>query len=236
MKKYAEFLNENVMPANLGIDGIRYGNPTMELHEVAEKDSNPKKWFIETGLADKIINEAPLNSSETTKKDVEVLMNKMSDVTPDDMIFARFVEGELPQAFIDFLMSKGIEETMEEYFMVDTQTEPLVFYLKHLINRPRPYQLAYAMGIPLYPLIHTDACSAAYPSGHALTGFVMSEYYARKYPEIAGEIRAFGQKVADSREKMGIHYPSDTEVSRMISNVIWENNLLVTNNQISSTK
>lgn len=233
MKRYAEFLNEQEVRSVAALDYIRYGNPTQELRDVAENTSNPKRWFIETGLADKIIAEAPLNGSETTKKDLEVLLDKMSKVTPEDMTFARFVEGELPQAFIDFLAAKGIEETMGEYFSIDSQTEPLVFYLKHIINRPRPYQMAYALGLPLYPLIHTDACSAAYPSGHALTGFVMSEYYARKYPEIAGEIRAFGQKVADSREKMGIHYPSDTEVSRMISNVIWENNLLVTNNPIS---
>jgi hypothetical protein len=61
----------------------------------------------------------------------------------------------------------------------------------------------------------------------------MSEYYARKYPEIGKEIREFGNKVADSREKMGIHFPSDTEVSRMISNVIWENQLLHMNINIT---
>ena len=119
---------------------------------------------------------------------------------------------------------------MEEYFMVDTQTEPLVFHLKHIINRARPYQLAYEYDLPLYPLIHTDANSASYPSGHALTAFVMSEYYSRKYPELRKDLLEFGNKIADSREKMDIHYPSDTEVSRMISKVIWENNLLKINN------
>ena len=236
MKKYEEFLNEQAVPVNVGIDGIRYGNPTQELREIEKKESFVRDWFIEQGLFDEIVKNAPLNSSATTKKDLEVLMDKMSKVTPEDLAFARFVDSNLPQAFIDFLTAKGFEETMGEYFSIDSQTEPLVFHLKDVINRPRPYQMAYALGLPLCPLIHTDANSAAYPSGHALTAFVMSEYYARKHPAIAGEIRAFGQKVADSREKMGIHYPSDTEVSRMISNVIWENNLLGTNNQISQEK
>lgn len=229
MKNYSEFLNENVVPMR-DIDGIRYGNPPKDILEIQETESQLKNWFVESGLFDQIVNGAPTNSSETTKKDLEVLMDKMSKVTPEELIFARFIENDMPQAFIDFLTAKGIEETMEEYFSIDGQTEPLLFQLKHIINRPRPHQLAYEYGIPLYPLVHTDAGTAAYPGGHALTGFVMSEYYARKYPEIAGEIRAFGQKIADSREKVGLHYPSDTESSRMISNVIWKNNLLSINN------
>jgi acid phosphatase (class A) len=232
MKKYAEFLNEQEV-VNFAIDGIRYGHPTRELHDIENKESAVRNWFVENGVFDQIVKESPLNSSETTKKDLEVLLDKTSKVTPEDLAFARFVDPNLPQAFIDFLESKGYAETMGEYFSIDTQVEPLCFHLKDVINRPRPYQLAYAYGIPLYPVIHTDANSAAYPSGHALTAFVMSEYYARKYPEIGKEIREFGNKVADSREKMGIHFPSDTEVSRMISNVIWENQLLHMNINIT---
>ena len=230
MKKYSEFLNENRVLLKDEIDGIRYGNPTKELVEIENTPSSIKDWFIQAGLVDEIVKNAPLNSSETTKKDLEVILDKMTKVSPEDMTFSRYVEKELPQAFIDFLSANGIEETMDEYFMIDTQSEPLVFYLKNLINRARPNQLAYAMNIPLYPLIHTDACSASYPGGHALTGFVMSEYFARKYPNLRKELIEFGNKIADSREKMGIHYPSDTEVSRMISKVIWENNLLKINN------
>lgn len=230
MKKFQEFLNESTFITKERLDSVRYGNPTKELYEIANTPSSVKDWFLQSGKADEIIKGTPLNSSETTKKDLEVLLDKMSKVSPDDMTFARFVDKNLPQVFIDFLAAKGHEETMEEYFMVDTQTEPLVFHLKHIINRARPYQLGYEYDLPLYPLIHTDANSASYPSGHALTAFVMSEYYSRKYPELRKELLEFGNKIADSREKMGIHYPSDTEVSRMISKVIWENNLLEINN------
>jgi acid phosphatase (class A) len=230
MKKYSEFLNENISIDVEMVNRICYGNPTKELIEIEGKESSVKDWFIQNGLFDEIVKNAPLNSSETTKKDLSVLLDKMQKVTPEDMTFARFVEAELPQSFIDFLAAKGHEETMGEYFSIDTQTEPLVFHLKHVINRPRPYQLACEFGLQLFPLIHTDANSAAYPSGHALTAFVMSEYYARKYPELRKELLEFGNQIADSREKMGIHYPSDTEASRMISKVIWEKNLLEINN------
>jgi hypothetical protein len=54
----------------------------------------------------------------------------------------------------------------------------------------------------------------------------MGEYYARKYPSLSAEVRDLGQRIAESRENVGIHYPSDTEVSRAISDVIWKNNLI----------
>ena len=61
---------------------------------------------------------------------------------------------------------------MDGYFRIDNQTDVILNFLKDVINRPRPYQLAKSYNIPLYPLIRTDAMTAAYPSGHALTAFV----------------------------------------------------------------
>jgi hypothetical protein len=68
--------------------------------------------------------------------------------------------------------------------------------------------------------------SAAYPSGHALAGLVMSKYYSEKYPQAADKLKALGEKIANSREITGIHYPSDTQISREISDIIIKNNLL----------
>jgi membrane-associated phospholipid phosphatase len=68
--------------------------------------------------------------------------------------------------------------------------------------------------------------TASYPSGHALTGFVMSEYYSKKFPKISAELKALGEKIANSREITGIHFPSDTAISRQICTIIYENNLL----------
>jgi membrane-associated phospholipid phosphatase len=68
--------------------------------------------------------------------------------------------------------------------------------------------------------------TAAYPSGHALTAFVMSEHYARKYPAISGKLLDLGARIADSREITGIHFPSDTQISKEICKIIYANNLL----------
>jgi acid phosphatase (class A) len=211
------------------LDEIVYGNAPIEFKEVMGDKNDPiKQWFEKEGLIKKIIEEAPLNSSETTKEDLAILIEKTSKATGDDLNFARYADDQnnLPNLFIDLLKSKGYSETMEEYFIVDVQTDVILNFLKDVINRPRPYQLAKAYNLSLYPLIRTDAMTAAYPSGHALTAFVMSDYYASKYPEISEDLKNLGIKIADSREITGIHYPSDTKISRIIADIIFQNNLI----------
>lgn len=219
----------NTTEKNIDINQIVYGNAPIEFKEIIEnKNDLVKNWFEKEGLIDKIINEAPLNDSKTTKKDLDQLIELTKNATGDDITFSRYADDQnnLPNLFIDLLNSKGYEETMEGYFRIDSQTDVILNFLKEVINRPRPYQLAKAYNIPLYPLIRTDAMTAAYPSGHALTSFVMSEYYARKYPEISSEVRDLGKRIARSREVIGIHYPSDTKISRYICDIMFDNDLI----------
>ena len=219
----------NTSEKNIDINQIVYGNAPIEFKDVIEDSNDPvRKWFEKEGLIDRIVNEAPSNDSETTKNDLDELIELTKNATGDDITFSRYADDQnnLPNLFIDLLNSKGYDETMEDYFRIDNQTDVILNFLKDVINRPRPYQLAKAYNIPLYPLIRTDAMTAAYPSGHALTGFVMSEYYARKYEEIAEDIRDLGKRIARSREVVGIHYPSDTKISRYICDVMFDNDLI----------
>lgn len=219
----------NLTVKNSDINQIVYGNAPIEFKEIIENKKDPIRiWFEQEGLIVKIINEAPTNDSATTKKELNQLIKLTSVATSDDVAFARYVneQNNLPTLFLDLLNSKEYEESREEYFRIDDQTDTILNFLKDSINRPRPYQLAKTYNIPLYPLIRTDAMTAAYPSGHALTGFVMSEYYARKYPKIATQMRDLGEKIARSREVVGIHYPSDTKISRYICDIIFDNDLI----------
>jgi hypothetical protein len=232
MKRYKDFLNEaqlGVLDEAIDINRVNYGNSPIEYVELMQKSNDPiKNWFIKKGLVEKIKSEAPKNDSKITKNDLDVLMEKTKKATAEEIMFARHIDDEsnLAQSFIDLLKENGHEETMGGFFRIDSQTDGLLFFLKDVINRPRPYQLAKYFNYPMYPLIRTDAMTAAYPSGHALTAFVMSEYYSKKYPKISAELKALGEKIANSREITGIHFPSDTAISRQICNIIFENNLL----------
>ena len=212
-----------------GIRGVRYGHAPVEFVRIASRIDDPvKEWFVSSGLFDEICSSAPANDSDVTRRDLQRLLQLTSSATPDDVTFARHVEdvSNLAQAFLDVLDSAGHHEDMGDFFRIESQCECLLYSLKDAINRPRPYQLAAEYGVPLYPLIRTDAMTASYPSGHALAGYMMSEYYARVYPDCKVELRSLGKRIAESRELVGIHYPSDTEVSRMIARVIIDNDLL----------
>jgi hypothetical protein len=211
------------------INQVLYGNPPIEYIELIQRpDDHIKEWFINQGLVDSIKANAPANDSGVTKADLQTLIEKTSKATAEEIQFARYVESvdNLAQSFIDILKENDIEVTMGDFFRIDSQVEGILHFLKNEINRPRPYQLAKYFKLPLFPLIRTDAMSAAYPSGHALTGFVMSEYFANKYSNLASQLRAHGEKIANSRELTGMHYPSDTQISRDICKIIIENNLI----------
>lgn len=230
--KYIDFLNEaqrGVIDNSVDLNSVNYGNAPLEFVELAQKPNDIiKNWFIDQGIIEKIKQEAPSNDSKTTKDDLEKLLILMQDVPGEEITFARYIDNEsnLAQAFIDLLKENGYEETMGGFFSVDSQTDSILFFLKDVINRPRPYQLAKCYNYPLYPLMRTDAMTASYPSGHALTAFVMSEYYSLKFPGIATELKALGKRIAASREITGIHYPSDTAISREICKIIFDNNLI----------
>lgn len=214
---------------NYNINYIVYGNSPVEFKKVIESTTNTiKNWFEKNGIISNIISNAPLNDSEITKNDLEYLVNLTAKASAEEITFARYVDNQnnLPNVFLDLLRSKGYSETVEDYLIIDSQTDVILNYLKDVINRPRPYQLAKALNYNLCPLIRTDAMTAAYPSGHALTGYVMSQYYAIKYPDIAEDLINLGKKIAHSREVTGIHYPSDTQISKIICDIIFENNLI----------
>lgn len=220
---------EGVIDSAININQVNYGNPPAEYIKIMQRpDDHIKNWFAEKEVIEKIKQGAPANDSETTKEDLLVLLKITAETTAEEIQFARHVDdvNHLAQSFIDLLAEEGHVESMGEFFRVDDQTEGILHFLKDLINRPRPYQLAKYYNYPLFPLIRTDAMSAAYPSGHALTAFVMSEHYAKKYPAVAVKLRALGERIAKSRELTGIHYPSDTAISKEICGLICDNNLL----------
>lgn len=224
IKLYEEYKED--LPAEQ-INAVKFGNPTLDLYEKAtDPDNHIRKFFVDKGLAEKIIKEAPTNYSDITQNDIQTVMSMMKSVTPEDIVFARQAEESFEQVFLDFFAAKGIKETMGELKGVDSQTESLLYYLKDEINRPRPSQLGKAYRIPLYPIIHTDANSASYPSGHAMASFNLAEYYSRKYPVYRGELEHLAERIAESRVKMGIHFPTDSEISRYIVKLIWKYDLI----------
>jgi hypothetical protein len=218
-KLFEEWCSEQI---NLNpLDSIRWGNPTLEKKKAATVPSPIVDWFLhQPNLWMELIESAPQNSSLTTQKELVDLVDLMSKTTPEELLFAQRAEEDYLLLWEEFLQKHQIPVSRTVLEHIEKQAEPLLFHLKDIINRPRPYQLAYYLGIKLYPLIHTDASSASYPSGHSLNAHLIAEIMAQKYPQLASEIRSFGDKIAFSREQVGVHYPSDGAISEKIAHII----------------
>lgn len=229
IKSYSAFLSEEIQINSTNqIDLIEFGNPVLEHVELINQECEVKAWFINSGMAQTIIDEAPLNSSKETEEDLKFLEDRLKKTTPEEIAFARHVDKveHFANMFLDIIKEEEPTISMGDFFRVDSQTEPILFYLKDKINRPRPYQLAKALQYNINPIIKTDACSAAYPSGHALSGYFMSMYFANKYPNLKDSLLELGEKIAESRVNVGIHFPSDSAISKRIAEIILENNLI----------
>lgn len=83
------------------------------------------------------------------------------------------------------------------------------FTLKYRINRPRPY----ALEPRLQPIEKPG--HPAYPSGHSAASYVNAYVMSELAPDMASEFLKMAAEMAYSREVIGVHYPSDSEVSRV---------------------
>ena len=83
------------------------------------------------------------------------------------------------------------------------------FTLKYRLNRPRPY----ALEARLQPIEKPG--HPAYPSGHSAASYVNAYVLSEIAPPLAPEFLKMAAEMAYSREVIGVHYPSDSEVSRV---------------------
>jgi len=83
------------------------------------------------------------------------------------------------------------------------------FTLKYRFLRPRPY----ALESRLQPIERPG--HPAYPSGHSAASYANAYVMSELAPDLAAEFIKMAAEMAYSREVIGVHYPSDSEVSRV---------------------
>jgi acid phosphatase (class A) len=85
--------------------------------------------------------------------------------------------------------------------------------LKKKFKRLRPYQFDSS----LHPVCALNAEATSYPSGHALSGYLLAFSLVEMVPEKSQQILARADAYAHNRIVCGVHYPSDVETSRRIA-------------------
>ena len=125
----------------------------------------------------------------------------------------------------DFVRTTWISSRQKKESTLGQGSVTMLF--KRALQRPRPYQMALAMGRP-GGHNYEEALTAATPSmssGHCLQGLIgvggIFEFFIEKGTPIIGEhadaLRQYGVDIGDRRVMAGVHYPSDNLCSWIIA-------------------
>lgn len=203
--------------------GLVYGNPTSYQVNAINNPNELCSDILKSGVLNKYYN-MPFTSfiegagDYIAKSELQFMIDLQNSLTEDDKAFIDLCEKDHPQVWSDALKEldiKGIEKSSIKKFIDDS--DGILFSLKYNYQRPRPLQLAYMYSMPLYPFLATTANSPAYPSGHSFDAYKMAFLLSKRYPDKAMAFMAIADSVTLSRVKGGVHYPSDSILSKMMA-------------------
>lgn len=200
------------------VDAIGYGNEIIK-HRQTYANQEPAiiKLAKENGVYEQFLHfQNPRNSSQETLSEIEEMITIQESLGDSDIELIKNAEDDLLGLINTKLIELGGADEMLLLEAITEFTDPLLYKLKNFYNRPRPYQLARALDLEMYPIIPTNASSAAYPSGHALDSYTCGWMLGQKYPELADQIATYCEDLAFTRIQAGVHYRSDADFSKII--------------------
>lgn len=212
------------------INDIIYGNPIKNDVLSWQKGETGKIFdkVKESGIIDEFIKKYPFpkNDSEETIRELKYLEKLGKNLSEKDIKFCEFLEKDLHLFFSLYLKKLNINESRDVLKYESEKWLGIIDYLKQKFNRARPYQLAFAHKIPLYPNIATDASCSAYPSGHTFEFLILINYLTKKYPNKKEKFIDLYKKIRNVRELSGVHYPSDTNGSEILFKMLKDKKII----------
>ena len=178
------------------------------------------------------IQKQPANSSAQTRKELEILLEFQKKRTAENVNRYRRLAGifhspgnfnpldpdydrnfsslfHIGSPLGNWYTYKNLPLTAKMMSNVYRDAMYYVFKLKVDLNRPRPYHLEQKLDALEKPL------HQSYPSGHSSASFVNAYIMMEIAPELTGEFLKMAEEMAISREYLGCHYPSDSEMGRL---------------------
>ena len=195
---------------------IAYGNPLRYQKDLMDRGSEAFNRAQRSGLMNQWMEMTPPDQHEL-REEFSNLMKVSQNLSDEDKKFIQLAEDDLIKLFHDFLLANQKEDTYAEMYAVTFEMDPITFGLKYHWNYPRPLQLAFYYGVPLYPELASNACSPSYPSGHAIDAYTLAFIYGKKYPELAEELLKLADKITYTRQQGGVHYFFDAEAGKKIA-------------------
>ncbi|MBX2960925.1 MAG: phosphatase [Cyclobacteriaceae bacterium] len=200
--------------------------------QVAEKRLGLKPYYLKDNI-DFLIHEPPANSSAQTRAELNYLLSLQNQrtpeqeraslyvagvyynprVTPTDSTYSRYRKNlfHIGRSIGTWFTPETLPITADFMAHVWQDASYYIWKYKYKFLRVRPYVLE----LDLQNLEETNW--AAYPSGHAANSYVNAYVYSELAPQFADVFLKDAYDMAHSREIIGVHYPSDSEASRVLA-------------------
>ena len=193
------------------LDSIVYGNPTREFLPYLDQNS-----FLDKHLESLKNFTPPRNTSKATREELNNLVDLTTELLSDTKRLEKYraYDHELEKTFADIAVRFGFDENV--IGMIDSlfdDLNPFIAKLKIHFNRARPYQLAFAYKLKLFPFASVSASTPSYPSGHAMQSKVICYVLGNHFPENYEYFENLANDICYSRQYMGLHYSSDIDFS-----------------------
>ena len=191
---------------------------------VYSKQINPKHQkhidniggrFLDFDIRNFMTTPPPKNSSRQTFNE----LRNLEVIIPDINVKAA---DKTREYFSNALEILGLEYPKDEINKIVKDSRGIIHKLKYYYNRPRPAQIAKAMGLKFHEQPLATANTPAYPSGHSAQGRLIARYLSDLYPDHSKEIMKIGDEVSKSRLIAKIHYQSDSEFGLTLGDALYK--------------
>lgn len=214
-------------------------NPIDTLHfpydaTLAERRLSLTPIFLSnTTMADFTLPQVPANSSELTRAELNYLLTLQEQRTAlavhtslemagiyynprtkqGDSLYSQYRQNLffIGRSIGTWFNPAALPKTADLMAKVWQDASFFIWSFKYQYARVRPYALEPALN----NLEETDW--AAYPSGHAANSYINAYIYAALAPEFSDVFLKDAYDMAHSREILGVHFPSDSEASRILA-------------------
>jgi len=158
----------------------------------------------------------PEDDSAETRK--EILKIKSIDI---DMSFVKKCD-DITKMFKDYFRKNNLD--FPEMLVNDIiyGSTYLLMGVKNFYRRPRPNKLAKKLGIEFDFVDLSTAKTPSFPSGHATQSHLLANILSDMFPKHNKSFEKMADDISMSRMMAKVHYPSDIEVGKKMSDVLYK--------------
>jgi len=191
----------------------------------------PPKQFNKKG-SDKLFDDGwmdmevplpPKNSSRQSVSEINEIIDRREMLSDFDKRVYINTNESTTYYIKEFLDGQDLEYDVKDIEKITDAAKHIGRYYKNKFNRPRPHQLAEALGMDKFTYEKYETTgSPSYPSNHALQARMVAHYYGEKYPAQKKHLLKAADMSAEGRINAGVHYPSDKVVAYEIADKLVE--------------